>query len=182
MNVNNPGIVKEILFKDVLTMDFYWFPLTGFVLSIILFYIYGEFGFMYFGIWGLLFTGLVFFFVIHLLIKYFRKDVLIRFAGKELHIEYNGKVQKYNKEDMVGMFAHDYEVSRSSLISFQLCFKDKKTLEIIDSKFTEKYDSTTNQVLKKNLKCILEELNFSKIRHSKLRAIKKLGAYWYAKV
>ncbi|MBD1391662.1 hypothetical protein [Mucilaginibacter glaciei] len=178
--MKSSGVAKEVVFNNVLTLSFIWFPLTGFTVSIVLFYLYAEYGFNYLGVWGLIFTGFIVLFIMNLLLKYFSKNIRLYFTGNDMDIEINGQLQKIQKQDVVGLFAPDYENSKSSLISLQLCFKNGNKLDITDSKFTEKYDVGVNEVLKKDLRFILDELGFIKIRQSKSRAFKKQGAYWYA--
>lgn len=171
---------KTIVFNKVLTLSFYWFPASGFIMGIILFALYAEYGFDHLGVYGLFFTGLLLLFILHLLIRYFSKDILIHFTNNAVKIDVDGQTRLVDKKDIIGLFAPDYESSRSSLISLQLCFKNGDKLNITDSKFTEKFDESVNRKLKKDLVVILSEFGFSKISYNKSRALKKQGAYWYA--
>lgn len=122
MAIKSIGVTKNIAFEKVLTLSFYWFPASGFILGILLFSLYAEYGFDYLGVWGLFFTGLLLLFIMHLLIKYFSKDINLHFTGNILEIAIDRQTKIVNKKDVVGLFAPDYESSRSSLISLQLCF------------------------------------------------------------
>ncbi len=173
---------QEFLFKNVLTLPFFWFPLGGLILGMPLFLIYGTYGFDYFGVWGLVFTALVIFIILSLSIKYLSKNIIIRFLPKQLEIEINGNKATYNKEDVLGIFAHDYVNNNTSLISFQISFKSGKKIEIIDSKFTEKYEVNENTKLKQFLVTFQQELGFVKIGKSRKRSFQKLGATWFAQV
>lgn len=169
------------VFNKVLTISFFWFPLVGFVLGGIFFFIYGKYGFRYFGIWGLLFTTLILFVILQLMLNFFSKTLTISFTEKSMLIGYDGEEHKFDKNDVKGLYTHDYENTNTSLISFQICFKNGHNLEVTDCKFSEKYDTTSNKYLRNFLITAQKELHLKKIEKSTSRSIKKLGAYWYAR-
>lgn len=172
---------KEILLKDVIILPFFWFPLGGLILGVPLFVIYGTYGLKYFGVFGMIFTAMVFFAILSFLIKYLSKDVVIRFSVDNIEIEINGNSALYAKKDVLGVFSHDYDKTKTSLISFQINFKNGKKMEIVDSKFTETYDIQKNKQLSNLICTIQNEFGFTIIKKSRLRSFKKLGAFWYSK-
>lgn len=178
MDVNN----KEFVLSNILTLPFFWFPLGGLIIGMPLVIIYGTYGFRYLGVWGLVFTAMLFFVILSLFIKYLSKNIIIRFLPKQVELNIDGAITVYDKKDVVGIFAHDYHHTSTSLISIQINFKDGKKIEIADSKFTEKYDLDAREQLRKLMTAFEKELGFVKVKKSRIRSFQKLGAYWYSKV
>lgn len=178
MDVNN----KEFVLKNVLILPFFWFPFGGLVIGMPLFIIYGTYGFRYLGVWGLVFTAMIFFAILSLLIKYLSKNITIRFLPEKIDININGRSTIYNKKDIIGIFAHDYHHTSTSLISIQINFKSGKKIEIVDSIFTEKYDLDVCGNLRKLMTAFEREIGFVKLNKNRMRSFQKLGAYWYSKV
>ncbi|WP_312331697.1 hypothetical protein [Sphingobacterium sp.] len=105
----------------------------------------------------------------------------IWFEGDFISIQKgNDAPQKYLKTNIYGFYAYNYETEATALktskIYFRLCFANGKDIYLNDVEYKKKYDEIKGRNLKKFLKTVQTELQFTKTSKHNLQNI-----YWYSK-
>lgn len=179
MQKNSP---EQFIFKGVMTSPYYIICIISLVLSLVLFYLYGEIGFRYFGRLGMSFTFLILGIIIFLMMRFFlAKTMIIYFDPGSIYIgEQNKKPKRYLKSDIDGFYSYDYERLERSFISIQIRFKNGKKISLTDTVMSERVEMDKAQMLQRFLRTAKKQLNFTYVKKNRARSLQKLGACWYS--
>ncbi|MDR2211284.1 MAG: hypothetical protein LBO65_07490 [Spirochaetaceae bacterium] len=171
--------MKKYEFKNVVTINFFWFPLMGLLGGLLSAYIYAEFGYRYFGVTGLYAVAIVSISSCAMVLYFLKKDIVIWFDEKYIYIKNKDKILKYAKEGVLGFYSYDYLTEKKSRISIQLKFINEKKIEITDLDYRDNYNEEKRNTLKSFIQTMQTEMNFEKIKKNKLRSFGQLGHFWY---
>lgn len=129
---------------------------------------------------------MMFFMLIYLgtcysILKALSVRMTIWFEGDFISIQKgNDAPQKYLKTNIYGFYAYNYETEATALktskIYFRLCFTNGKDIYLNDVEYKKKYDEIKGRNLRKFLKTVQTELQFTKTSKHNLQNI-----YWYSK-
>lgn len=171
---------KQIIYKNVLTLRY-----TTILFIILLSLIPLVVVLMLLANYFLLSKIVAFFFwfvLIYCVLRYFKKDITIKFDNDNIYFDISGKVTKYKKVDVLGFYSFDYPTdSTNSKISICFYFRNGRKLEISELTPDSKYNLEKSTLLIEYFKHTIKELNFKQIKRSRFRKLFMFGYIWYSR-
>eukprot|EP01012_Entosiphon_sulcatum_P029605 TRINITY_DN36168_c0_g1_i1.p1 TRINITY_DN36168_c0_g1~~TRINITY_DN36168_c0_g1_i1.p1 ORF type:complete len:181 (+),score=1.31 TRINITY_DN36168_c0_g1_i1:242-784(+) len=172
---------KDFEFKEIITLR----PL---LISLIVLLVVVLCMFLYYLIMGvnfkLSFVMIIFAIMVlgvMLILKANSSTVSFSFTKDSLIVNIGRRMIVCAKQDIIGLYSLNYNLSKSSRMAFEILFKDGKSLYFSDVEFNDKKEESKHAALKKFLNTFLIEADLPEFKKIKSLNINRMGQYFYYK-
>ncbi|MEN7551276.1 hypothetical protein AAG747_25385 [Rapidithrix thailandica] len=183
MKLKKKQTIKEFIFEDVITLDYWVVALVIITIASPIFLFSVVYLYPLFKMYGMALATLFMFGSIFYFLSFLKKTVIIKFDTKNKLVYINtGKREiECPMEDIKGFYSHDYLNRNKSIISIQFQLQNGEKIEITDFKFTNEFEEEKHKKLSRFLRVAIQELGFQPLRKSKRRWLQWMGFVWYSR-
>ncbi|WP_412465785.1 hypothetical protein [Pedobacter sp. KLB.chiD] len=116
-----------------------------------------------------------------LILKANSSTVSFSFTKDSLIVNIGSSMIVYAKQDIIGLYSLNYNLSKSSRIAFEILLQDGRSLYFSDVEFNDKKEASKHAALKRFLNTFLKEVDLPEFKKIRSLNLHRMGQYFYYK-
>ncbi|MGN7988578.1 hypothetical protein ACTJKC_14615 [Pedobacter sp. 22226] len=116
-----------------------------------------------------------------LILKANSSTVSFSFTEDSLIVNIGGRASVYIKEDIIGLYSLNYNLSKSSRMAFEILLNNGQSLYFSDIQFNDKKEALKHAALKRFLNTFLKEIDLHEFKEIKSLNMNRMGQYYFYK-